>query len=109
MLLEHPDIGPLFKELQNAGHTVDTMDNLDYDFVAGPNCWYCIPEVAGLFGHAVKVAERGKHEDKARAVQSSVKDLVKRESAKRVRTSRKAKSSVGVDDSGPAGATAGGE
>lgn len=54
-LADHPDLKPLIDGLIEQGHTVDTNDLLsDYHFIAGPNCWYCVPEVAGLFDLALK-------------------------------------------------------
>ena len=54
-LASHPDLKALIDRLIEQGHTVDTDDNLSkYHFIAGPNCWYCVPEVAGLFDLALK-------------------------------------------------------
>lgn len=54
-LAGHPDLKVLIDGLIEQGHTVDTDDNLSkYHFIAGPNCWYCVPEVAGLFDLALK-------------------------------------------------------
>lgn len=54
-LADHPDLKPLIDGLIGQGHTVDTNDSLSkYHFIAGPNCWYCVPEVAGLFDLALK-------------------------------------------------------
>ena len=58
-LLVHPDLKPILDELIAQGHTVETNDTLSqYHFVAGPNCWYCVPEVAGLFDLALKQARK---------------------------------------------------
>lgn len=58
-LLQHPDLKPLLDELVAQGHVIDTNDELGkYHFVAGPNCWYCVPEVAGLFDLALKQARK---------------------------------------------------
>ena len=58
-LLTHPDLKPILDELIAQGHTVETNDALSqYHFVAGPNCWYCVPEVAGLFDLALKQARK---------------------------------------------------
>ena len=54
-LTDHPDLKPLIDGLIEQGHTVDHDDRLgQYHFIAGPNCWYCVPEVAGLFDLALK-------------------------------------------------------
>lgn len=60
-LLDHPELKPTLDEIIAQGHQVDTNDELGkYHFVVGPNCWYCVPEVAGLFklafGQARKIA-----------------------------------------------------
>lgn len=58
-LLQHPDLKSLLDELIAQGHVIDTNDDLGkYHFVAGPNCWYCVPEVAGLFDLALKQARK---------------------------------------------------
>lgn len=58
-VLQHPDLKPLLNELLAQGHVIDTNDELSkYHFVAGPNCWYCVPEVAGLFDLALKQARK---------------------------------------------------
>lgn len=97
MLLVHPDTAPIFTALKEGGHHVDVDDDLDYDFVAGPNCWYLIPEVAALFRAAVKVG--GNSEDKARAVQQAVEEAPQRKPTKRTRSRRKAKSVHGANNS----------
>ena len=54
-LMDHPDLKPIIESLVEQGHVVDHNDLLsDYHFIAGPNCWYCVPEVAGLFDLALK-------------------------------------------------------
>jgi len=58
-LLQHPDLKPIIDGLIEQGHIVDTNDELSkYHFVAGPNCWYVVPEVAGLFDLAIKQARK---------------------------------------------------
>jgi hypothetical protein len=99
MLLEHPDLKGVFDKLIHDGHVLDVKDELDYDFVAGPNCWYLIPEVAQLFKGAVEAAVRGNNADKARAVQSSVEGVAKGVAAKRNGTGRKVKGRVRAGDS----------
>ncbi len=58
-LCDHPDLKPIIDELKAQGHVVDTNDELGkYHFVVGPNCWYCVPEVAQLFDLALKQARK---------------------------------------------------
>lgn len=54
-LLTHPDLKAVIDGLIEQGHQVDHDDKLgQYHFIAGPNCWYCVPEVAGLFDLALR-------------------------------------------------------
>ena len=54
-LADHPDLRVIIESLIAQGHEVETRDELSkYHFIAGPNCWYCVPEVAGLFDLALK-------------------------------------------------------
>lgn len=54
-LADSPELVALLKELKEQGHQVTVDDALSsYHFIAGPNCWYCVPEVAGLFDLALK-------------------------------------------------------
>ena len=54
ILAQHPDLKPIIDEMIAQGHTIDINENLgQYQFIAGPNCWYCVPEVAALFKLAV--------------------------------------------------------
>lgn len=58
-LCDHSDLKPIIDELKVQGHVVDTNDELGkYHFVVGPNCWYCVPEVAQLFDLALKQARK---------------------------------------------------
>lgn len=58
-LLQHPDAKPILDALLAQGHTIDTNDDLaQYHFVGGPNCWYMVPEVMGLFDLAVNQARK---------------------------------------------------
>ena len=58
-LLDHPDLKPILDELIAQGHQIDTNDELGkYHFVVGPNCWYCVPEIAGLFRLAFAQARK---------------------------------------------------
>lgn len=53
-LLQHPDFKPVIDEMVTQGHQITADDSLgQYQFIAGPNCWYCVPEVAALFNMAV--------------------------------------------------------
>lgn len=54
-LCEHPEFKQILEDLLAQGHTVDTNDDLSkYHFIAGPNCWYCVPQVVQLFQLALK-------------------------------------------------------
>jgi hypothetical protein len=54
-LCEHPEFKQILEDLIAQGHTIDTNDDLSkYHFIAGPNCWYCVPQVAQLFQLALK-------------------------------------------------------
>lgn len=55
LLAEHADLKPIIEGLREQGHTVIIDDTLStFHFIAGPNCWYCVPEVAKLFDLALK-------------------------------------------------------
>lgn len=56
-MIQHPALAMLVSLLREEGHHVDCND-INYDFIAGPNAWYLIPEVINLFHSAVKTAER---------------------------------------------------
>lgn len=54
-LCEHPEFKQILEDLTAQGHTIDINDDLSkYHFIAGPNCWYCVPQVAQLFQLALK-------------------------------------------------------
>lgn len=53
-LADHPELKPIIDEMVAQGHQITADDSLSqYQFIAGPNCWYCVPEVAALFKLAV--------------------------------------------------------
>jgi len=55
VLAESPELAPLIADLKAQGHEVTVDTRLaEFHFIAGPNCWYCVPEVAGLFDLALK-------------------------------------------------------
>jgi hypothetical protein len=72
-IADSPDIGDQIDKLTKAGHDV-TIDAsmLQYDFIAGPNCWLLRPEVAGLFTMAVTNARKVANADQKRADAHSV-------------------------------------
>ena len=54
-LAEHPEFKQTLADLSAQGHSIETNDSLStYHFIAGPNCWYCVPQVAQLFHLALK-------------------------------------------------------
>lgn len=88
-LTDHPDLKPLIDGLIEQGHIVDTNDSLsNYHFIAGPNCWYCVPEVAGLFDLALKQGRKIAGIEK--------KALPKKEKVVKAKKPKKAKTPVEV-------------
>ena len=88
-MLSHPDLKAIIDGLVEQGHTVDTNDSLSkYHFIAGPNCWYCVPEVAGLFDLALKQGRKIASIEK--------KALPKKEKAAKVKKPKKVKAPVEV-------------
>lgn len=87
-LMTHPDFQEMFKAMVEAGHDLK-FEDMAYDFIAGPNCWYLIPEVAQLFSAAIRTAERSHVANTKRAIQSTAKAPTKGKLRKRAKGSSK--------------------
>lgn len=87
-LADHPDLRVIIEGLLAQGHEVETRDELSkYHFIAGPNCWYCVPEVAGLFDLALKQGRKiAGIEKKALPKKEKVAKTPKAKKPKKVKT-----------------------
>jgi hypothetical protein len=77
-ILEHPELKPTIDKMIAQGHVITADDSLSkYHFIAGPNCWYLVKEVAHLFEMAVEQARKIANADKKGTVKSTAKKAAK--------------------------------
>ena len=96
-ILEHPDLKPIIDKMKEQGHTITADDSLSkYHFIAGPNCWYLVKEVAHLFEMAVEQARKIANADKKGTLKPATKKVAKGKSSKGSKASKPAGSEPAV-------------